>query len=271
MHSCPTCHKDFKSYKSYHRHKTLSHTSEIGATKDKIKNDYLGNPKQCTFCEVNLSFEQRRNKFCSSSCSAQYTNQRRINHGDKVRQAWRQKNGYINHDMPRIHQYPKEHNCLTCNTPFLAYHANKRFCSNTCNTSKYAKIGYRQACSFNLNKVDHPSLFNALLIETYGWYTPANKGTFNPNGVCWDHLYRIQDGFKNNVPPDIMSHPANAELVPWTVNTARRQSMITYEELCARIILWDAGEHHSLQRFYVLTSLQSKPEIVRERLQFLQL
>jgi hypothetical protein len=40
-----------------------------------IRAEYEVNPKTCTHCDGVLSYEQRRNKFCSKSCSASYNNQ----------------------------------------------------------------------------------------------------------------------------------------------------------------------------------------------------
>lgn len=94
---------------------------------------------------------------------------------------------------------------------------------------------YRSLCTFNLSPVTHSHLYDFDLISTNGWYTPSNKGKYNPNGVTWDHLYRIEDGFANNVPPSIMSHPANAEMLTWIDNKNRKTSQITYEQLLQHI------------------------------------
>ena len=100
-------------------------------------------------------------------------------------------------------------------------------------------------CKFNLNKTDHPSLFDSSLINAYGWYNPTNRpGITNLTGVSWDHLYKLSDGYANSIPPEIMSHPANAELVPWKINKDRKQSQISIETLYARIKLWDSGQHN---------------------------
>ena len=67
---------------------------------------------------------------------------------------------------------------------------------------------------------------------------PSNKPNPNLQGVCWDHLYRIEDGFSNGVSVEIMRHPANAEMVTWPENKARIISQITLEELLDRIKNW---------------------------------
>jgi hypothetical protein len=36
---------------------------------------YEADPKRCKFCRAKLSYEQRRNTFCSTSCSASFNNQ----------------------------------------------------------------------------------------------------------------------------------------------------------------------------------------------------
>jgi len=64
----------------------------------------------------------------------------------------------------------------------------------------------------------------------------------NNTGVSWDHLYPIHMGYKKNIPIDIMTHPANAELVPHKENYRRYiqcKAMITLEELYERFELWN--------------------------------
>lgn len=43
-----------------------------------FRDEYSLNPKKCLCCDEELTFEQRRNKFCSSSCAATYNNIGRI-------------------------------------------------------------------------------------------------------------------------------------------------------------------------------------------------
>lgn len=51
-----------------------------------------------------------------------------------------------------------------------------------------------------------------------------------------DHIYSIKDGFKNKVPPTIMSHPANLRVIEAKKNSAKGgKSEITLEELLVRI------------------------------------
>jgi len=44
---------------------------------DKIKEEYYKNPNKCKNCNGNLSYPQRKNKFCCSSCSVTFNNKLR--------------------------------------------------------------------------------------------------------------------------------------------------------------------------------------------------
>jgi hypothetical protein len=99
-------------------------------------------------------------------------------------------------------------------------------------------VQYRALCKFTFSKQEAPHLFNDDLINQFGWYAPSNSKSPNLQGVTWDHLFRIEEGFKLGVPPEVMSHPANAEMITWPENKARTVSQITLEELQQRIAQW---------------------------------
>jgi len=44
-----------------------------------IRDEYLKKPNKCLQCDNDLDFYKRKNKFCGSSCSATYNNNKRIN------------------------------------------------------------------------------------------------------------------------------------------------------------------------------------------------
>lgn len=224
MHTCSYCNKVFASYKSWHRHKTLSHPDQIKPLNWK-QEEYNTNPVHCLSCGSYLSYEQRHGKFCTHSCSASFNNRIREKKPKKIRE--------VQTKPPRMLQ------CPTCNTSFQARGSAHRFCSPSCNVTKTGKIHYRNLCRFKLNPRENSSLYNFELIATNGWYRPSNhKDGYNPDGVTWDHLFRVEDGFKLGVSPDIMSHPANAEMVTWRENQKRKTSQITLEELRKRIATW---------------------------------
>ena len=101
------------------------------------------------------------------------------------------------------------------------------------------KIEYRKACKFNFSLNEYPNEFNFQLIEEYGWYKAKNRGD-NPNGVSRDHRYSISEGFKNNVDPYYIRHPANCKLMNHSINNKKdRKSSITLDELKNRVKEWD--------------------------------
>ena len=51
--------------------------SQIRSKRLKCTEQYNENPKICSCCEKPLSYELRRNKFCSHSCAASYSNKKR--------------------------------------------------------------------------------------------------------------------------------------------------------------------------------------------------
>lgn len=101
------------------------------------------------------------------------------------------------------------------------------------------KVEYRKACLFRFALNDFPDEFNFKLVEEYGWYKAKNNGD-NPHGVSRDHMYSITEGFKNNVDPYYISHPANCELLRHDFNKNKNtKCSITLEELIKRVNNWD--------------------------------
>ena len=93
--SCIVC-KQPKTSKGIHSHYLISHTEEgrvrnrknrlagglLGSeiakqNAQQIQNQYLENPNKCKQCDVSLTYVQRHNKFCSTSCSASFYNKDR--------------------------------------------------------------------------------------------------------------------------------------------------------------------------------------------------
>lgn len=214
---------------------------------------YKQNPNCCKECDSIIPYEKQKNKFCNHSCKAKFNNRKRPKSIYK-KQAETLKKKYKEHPELIINRknwpYCKVifKICPTCNNAFRAKKGNQIYCSKLCQANNSAKK-YRQASKFYLNPNEYPELFNIELIEKYGWYQPTNKPNSNLTGVCWDHLYRISDGFKSNVAPEIISHPANAELVPFSINRQRAESLITLEELYERIKQWNSG-NRNLKYFY---------------------
>lgn len=189
-----------------------------------------GRPKkECPICQV---VHDKHGPYCSRQCANSVP---RKNSGPAK--------GY----NQQIFEYTKVcfKPCKKCNQiiTLSASKPNFHYTRNYCDECRYEnKQNYRQSCYFKLSPTKHSELYDFNMIKTYGWYQPHSAKKPNPTGVTWDHLYQIQEGFKNSIPPEIINHPANAELVPYEENFRRRlKSLITVEELYQRIKLWDSG------------------------------
>ena len=100
------------------------------------RNAYEQNPKHCQFCGKVLTYEQRRNKFCSHACSASFNDALR---GDnfhssetkrKISEALQKRNP--NHIGP-VQYIPKEKHdkCVNCGKSITTRRPHK-FCSQEC-------------------------------------------------------------------------------------------------------------------------------------------
>lgn len=103
---------------------------------------------------------------------------------------------------------------------------------------KHKKITYkeyRQQCRFKFNLEDFPQEFDLNLIEEFGWYSEENQ-----NGVSRDHMVSISFGWKRDIPPKIISHPANCNLLLYEDNKEKGwRSSFNYGELIKRISAWN--------------------------------
>ncbi len=99
------------------------------------------------------------------------------------------------------------------------------------------KEGYefRQKCKFKFNVYKFPEYFDLNLIEENGWYSAKNRGN-NYNGIVRDHIYSVDEGRKNSVSPEILSHPANCRLIKHSDNIKKhKNSDLTLQELYDKI------------------------------------
>jgi len=137
---------------------------------------------------------------------------------------------------------PIENICKICGITFLRK-KKQHFCSRDCVNKNRRLIlsrkkQYRFECRFKFNVYDFPEKFDLNLILKYGWYSAKNHGD-NMNGISRDHMYSINDGFKNNIPSHMISHPANCKLLPHSDNLLKMtKSSITIDELLERIKVW---------------------------------
>lgn len=109
---------------------------------------------------------------------------------------------------------------------------------SVCDTCKGEYRLYKEKCKFNFNIFDYPKHFDLSLIEKYGWYSAKNKGN-NLNGISRDHKISVYSGWINNINSNIISHPANCELVRHNKNQRKNiKCSITLKQLEESINKW---------------------------------
>lgn len=195
------------------------------------------------------------NKFCSQSCSAKYNNKKKK--GQKYtlseeglaslkKSAEKNLKDCIRNDIKLRKQnyYHAPKRCKQCSLIIPYEKKNQIFCNIKCkrvfdqkNIPEY-EVYYRK-CLFEFSLNEYPNEFDFKLIEKYGWYSPTNKKN-NISGVSRDHIYSINEGYRNNIPPEIIKHPANCQLLVHSKNISKnKKSEITLDELKNKINEWN--------------------------------
>lgn len=138
--------------------------------------------------------------------------------------------------------------CKNCGISFETKKKKQKYCSKECSSILNSKIkrenrnkliNYRSVCSFKFSLNDFPDEFDFSLIESFGWYKPKNRGN-NLFGISRDHMVSVVYGFKNGIDADVISHPANCQLLRHTDNVSKGiKNSITIEELYERIEKWN--------------------------------
>lgn len=140
MSNCtnPNCNKVFTpTVGSYGKYCSLScgTTHRNFLTKQRKTKEYTASPRLCLQCSIPLSYDKRRNKFCSSSCGAIYTNARKdyskITTGPKKKP--KSSNKIYNKKILPVK------NCVVCNQ---THSSHGKTCSMPCKR-KYLSIRVR--------------------------------------------------------------------------------------------------------------------------------
>jgi hypothetical protein len=203
--------------------------------KDK-ENEYLENPIKCLNCNLNLDYKSRKNKFCSNSCSATYTNKNKdySNVSESLKRKF--KNGESWGSVVQT-QY---RDCVNCGRKFSK---NRKYCSKHCQirdrkNCDYYQV-YRRLCDFKFNLNDYKDEFDFSLIEKHGWYSPSNKKN-NLGGISRDHMISVREGFESGILPYYISHPANCRLMIHNDNISKnKKSTISIDDLLERIKIFE--------------------------------
>ena len=137
--------------------------------------------------------------------------------------------------------------CKHCNNEFIVLpNSKKQFCSYKCiakyrvrNINTESLSYYRNLCAFSFSLKDFPDEFDFSLIDEFGWYAAKNRGN-NLNGVSRDHIVSIKYGYEHHIDPNIISHPANCQLMLQNNNASKGiSSNITIEDLYKKIEQWN--------------------------------
>ena len=195
-----------------------------------VKSKYDFNPKKCKGCSSNLSYEKRKNSYCSISCASRITNH-----------------------IPRKRGPNPKEKLIYSKIKFLFCEKTKQWYSNRNvdgsfrRSSPYIKSDkekYYSAARFRFNVYLYPEEFDIKLIETIGWYTcPGKKRkncTKNIEGVSRDHIISVSYGYKHSIDPSIISHPANCRILLHSKNKEKADKCdLSLDQLLAKIEEWD--------------------------------
>lgn len=174
----------------------------------------------------------KEKKYCFRKCANSHVQTKEIN--DKRAIKLRKK-------QHKIHYIE----CKFCHKIFIGK-LKSRFCSRKCvnlmrriELDEYNK--YKANCQFKFSLNEYKNRFNFLLIEKFGWYKAKNRGN-NLKGISRDHIISINYGFENNISPEIISHPANCQLLRHNENISKgKKCGLTLDQLLDKIAKWDCG------------------------------
>lgn len=195
----------------------------------------------CASCGVAYNIEElegsepKKNYFCSRSCANRrpYSKERKESLEKTL--------------LSKGVQLTTSKKCEICGKEFTS---RNRTCSKACGTKLAQKTKesrknltekkvYRLACSFRFALNSYPEEFDFSLVEKYGWYKATNRGG-DGSGVSRDHMVSVDYGWKHQIDPAIIRHPANCKLMIHSDNFKKgADCSISLEELLLRIAEWD--------------------------------
>lgn len=214
------------------------------SAKKKAEKYLKENPKFCIKCNNELTNNERKNKKCKHCIDNTKTNNTNNRIYNKKVITPKNDNSRIAYNKRLKDYYNNPKHCKQCGE-ILDYSKRKlTYCSKECYKEyfyllKPKKDRYKHDCRFTFHLSDYPNEFDFTLIENYGWYKPTNKGN-NLHGVSRDHMYSVAEGFKNDISPEIVSHPANCKLMIHNENNSKNSvCSITIEQLFEKIEEWN--------------------------------
>lgn len=223
---------------------------ELGIGNDYYRNKNRKQKRYCLYCGKELIKGDQRKKFCNASCAAKYNNYGR-KHSEETKKKIRLavlKKCYSNINKKNISNvYIKS--CKYCGKNFDAkLHPNQKCCSTAC-ARNYRRLKgiqnveeqqiYRSQAKFKFALNSYPNEFDFGLIKENGWYKATNHGD-NLKGISRDHMFSVNEGYKQCVDPYLISHPANCKLMKHEDNFKKlTKCSITLDELIDKVNKWN--------------------------------
>jgi len=239
MIKCEICGKEFEKAQQLAGHKTSKHIEGIyNKISKKTTLQRIKIIKKCIKCDKYFEIERKikkdgkqyidkkEKKYCSRTCANSHIQT------DEIKEKIRKNSNPWNKGNKR-----------TCDCGNKIQYSNKTGKCNKCliliKKKPYDKNSYKYQCRFSFDIYSYPGRFDLSLVNKYGWFKPTNYKEPNLNGVSLDHMYSIDEGYKNKIDPEIIKHPANCALMLHRDNKKKgTNSSITIEELKIRIDNW---------------------------------
>lgn len=239
------------------------------AAKKQLKCDNLGiyntNPKLCNNCLQPLSYDNRRNNYCSHSCAAKVSNATRdpsftimpktksltctVCNTDELVDPRRSAHKFLCEGCKVTHKltiYPQTKvHPVTCKFCSSIFYSNKPV--SVCRGCQHLKwSNNKDQYSFKFNVFEYPDLFDLDLLKKVGWVSFGGKRgrATNHNGLSRDHKVSVSDAKKHGYDPYYISHPLNCELMPHAINNKKKaNSSLLYDQL---VVLVNDYDKHRL-------------------------
>lgn len=251
MITCDICGFETDNKKVYANHRRWKHIVNRDSieyknfvdkcrpsTKPRITKDCICDICGKTFQLTLRESEWRKKKTfrCSSFCA----HSRSFTEDSKKLKSQKAKSFYKNRYITK--------SCPFCGVSFTTTAGkDQKYCSKRCGgkskANRLVKTGreaYKDKCKFTFNLKDFPNEFDFNLLKELGMYAPNNAKNPNPGGLARDHRISIEYGWRHNIDPSIISHPANCRLITQNENERKHTKCeITLEQLLKEISIWD--------------------------------
>lgn len=241
--------------------------------KKRTEEIYNLSPKCCKYCSNKIRYDDRFKVFCNRSCSGRYNNANRtfnpLNDSRTKETCCKICSKKIEVNIRATNEKVICKECkdfIRLSKVKYKVGVNKcKFCSRDVTQPKRICISCRDCfqnvysfrCRFKFSLNNFPEEFDFNLIKEYGWYKAKNKGN-NLDGVSRDHKFSVISGFKNNIDPILIAHPANCELLLQRNNSKKRHnSSITLKELMEDVLNFEKKYNYNPEVLIYIKTLNN--------------